>query len=80
MKTWKGNGFIVHPSGDERAIYYELREYQSGTLTETKGYVRPVPEDWVGVMNGLILKMEGGRKVPFFFLDSKGSVRINEPL
>jgi hypothetical protein len=83
MKTLKGNGFIIHPSGDEFAVQYDLLEYKSGTLTETMGRVTPVPKDWVCVMNGLVLKIEDGRKLPFFFLDSngsKGSVRINEPL
>jgi len=86
VETMRGNGTVTAKSGQTTAVRYELRVYQEeipcGTLDNPhatipglktiQGVVEPVC--FLGE-NDLLLTMQDGRKLKFFFTDQKGSVR-----
>jgi len=88
IQTIRGDGFIVQPNGEERATRYELQIYESQIsarhqgdptasfpgLKSIRGHVSAV--HWFGV-DGLVLRMEDGRKLRFHFKNSGGSIWAN---
>jgi hypothetical protein len=89
VETMKGSGTVTPSSGEAVAVRYELHVYQkeipAGTLAnphatipgmkEIQGRIQPVcffGED------GLLLQMQDGRKLKFFFTDSSGAIALNQ--
>jgi hypothetical protein len=85
IETIRGKG-IVTSNGGEQAVQHELEIYQDDIRVRTRedpngsipgmksirGWIKPIcffGEDT------LVLTMQDGRKLPFFFTDSRGSIR-----
>lgn len=83
-----GRGTVTSNSGERVAVRYDLNVYQdeihAGTLAKP-GATIPGLNEITGVIqpvrffgeNGLLLEMEDGRKLKFFFTDSTGSIALN---
>jgi hypothetical protein len=88
IDTMKGKGTVTSNNGKKVAVQYELSVYQdeipAGNLLDphatipglktVRGSVSPVC--FFGE-NGLLLEMQDGRKLKFFFSDSQGSIALN---
>jgi hypothetical protein len=82
VETMRGGGTVESKTGAVISVKYDLRTVQEnvrgtnvGGLKDVKGWVRPVSNFGE---NGLLLTMQDGRKLKFFFADSDGSIALNE--
>jgi hypothetical protein len=84
VETLRGNGTVTHPNGQSGSVRYRVDVYQaeipvrtqmgSGTIPGMKkitGSVEPV--HFFGRDN-LVLKMQDGRTLGFFYSDSSGNI------
>ena len=88
IERMNGRGTVTSNSGEQVAARYDLDVYQdeihAGTLVNP-GATIPGLKEITGVIqpvrffgeNGLLLEMEDGRKLKFFFTDSRGSIALN---
>jgi hypothetical protein len=89
IETMKGKGTVTGNSGQQVPVTYELHVYQSqvpaGTLDDPRATVpglkeirgRIEPVSFYG-QERLLLEMQDGRKLRFFFTDMRGSIALNE--
>jgi|NGEPerStandDraft_6_1074524.scaffolds.fasta_scaffold123790_2 hypothetical protein len=90
LETMKGTGTVTANSGEQIAVRYELHVYQDevpvGTM-ENPHATMPGLKEYRGVIqpvrffseSGLLLEMQDGRKLKFFFTDSMtGTIALNE--
>lgn len=80
----KGNGTATSPDGETQRVAYDIDTYQeqrvirtqTGTSTlpglmDIQGFVRPAC--FLGV-NGVVLTMDDGEKMPILVLDASGRI------
>jgi hypothetical protein len=84
LKTMKGRGTMTSRSGERVAVRYELHVYQDEIdaglgngatvpgMTAIRGKIHPVR---CFGENGVLLEMQDGCKLRFFFADTQGSVK-----
>jgi hypothetical protein len=88
IENMNGRGTVTSNIGEEIAVRYDLHVYQDeihpGTLANP-GATLPGLKEITGVIqpvrffgeNGLLLEMADGRRLKFFFTDSRGSIALN---
>jgi len=85
----KGSGTVTSGGGERVAVQYELHVYQkeipAGNLLDPNSTIPGLKryEGWVSPVcffgeNGLLLEMQDGRKLKFFFTDGNGSIALNQ--
>jgi len=89
LETMKGKGTVRSNGGEQVPVQYEVNVYQDQIpiktlagppstipgLKEYRGVVRPV---CFFAESGLLLEMQDGRKLKFFFKNTQGSIAMNE--
>jgi hypothetical protein len=88
VETMKGRGMVTSPSGEKVPVTYNLRvdqkQIHAGSLNDATATI-PGMKTISGTVllvhsfgvNGLLLEMEDGRRVRFFFTDMHGSMATN---
>ena len=88
IETMDGGGTVTSGSGEQKSVRYELHVYQheiSAATRENPHATIPGMKDIRGRVeplcffgeNGLTLEMQDGRKLKFFFTDSRGNIALN---
>jgi hypothetical protein len=78
---WNGSGVVVSTSGQRKSVQFQLDQYQEevsdgfgGMIPGMKTLLGTIdPPCFVG-QRGLVLEMDEGRTVRFFYTDGRGSI------